>query len=143
MSNAIKEHYSTENKIEEEVAESAQKGDEMLANVASHLPFANLLHDKEKERFCIEVDLPGVKKEDISVNIEGSHLNVTGTRYMKEKSKKEDYYLMESIYGKFARSFHLPDYIDRDTIDANYKDGRLSVSFEKAESKKRKEVTVK
>jgi len=143
MSNAIKEHKSKENSIEEGAVESAQTGDEALANVASYLPLANLLHNNDEESFSIEVDLPGVKKEDISVNIEGSHLNVTGVRYMKEKTKKEDYYLMESVYGKFARSFYLPDYIDRDTIDANYKDGRLSVSFEKAASKKRKEVTVK
>ncbi|OQX58154.1 MAG: heat-shock protein Hsp20 [Helicobacteraceae bacterium 4484_230] len=143
MSKIAKEVQKVEKKIEEGVVETAQKAKEALANVASHLPFANLSHNKAKEAFTIEVDLPGVKKEDISVNIEGDYLNVTGTRFMKEETKKEDYYLLESAYGKFARSFYLPEDIDRDSIDAQYKDGRLTLSFEKIAAKKRREVSVK
>ncbi len=143
MSNFTKELQNVEKKIEQGVTETAQKVKDVVSNVASHLPFSNLLQNREKETFCIEVDLPGVKKEDVNVTLEGDYLNVTGLRQMKEETKKEDYYLFESAYGKFARSFYLPDEIERDTIDAHYKNGRLTVTFEKAASKKRKEVSVK
>ena len=142
MSTITNELQKVEKKIEEGVMESAKKAKEALANVASHLPFANLSHNKAKETFSVEVDLPGVKKEDVNVSIEGDYLNVIGTRYMKEETKKEDYYLLESAYGKFARSFYLPEDIDRDSIDARYEDGRLSLSFEKVATKKRREVSV-
>jgi HSP20 family protein len=143
MSTVTKELQNVGKKVEEGVVEAAKKTKEVFANVASHLPFANLAHNREKETFTVEIDLPGVKKEDINVNVEGNHLNVTAVRYLKEETKKEDYYLLESTYGKFARSFYLPDDIDRDSIDAEFKDGRLSVTFEKAPEKKRKEVSVK
>lgn len=143
MSTMTDELRNVEKKVEEGVVETAKKVKDVVANVASHIPFANLLHNRENESFRVEVDLPGVKKEDVSVNVEGNYLNVTGVRHMKAETKKEDYYLFESSYGKFARSFYLPDDIDRDSIDAHYKNGRLTVTFEKTEAKKRKEVTVK
>lgn len=142
MSTMTKELENVEKKVEEGVVEAAKKTKEVFANVASHLPFANLSHNREKETYRVEVDLPGVKKEDISVSVEGDHLTVTAARYLKAETKKEDYYLFESAYGKFARSFHLPDAIDRDSIDAAFKDGRLCVTFEKAPEKKRREVSV-
>lgn len=143
MSTITDEVQKIEKKIEEGAVETAKKTKEVFANVASHLPFANLAHNRDKETFRVEVDLPGVKKEDISVSVEGNHLAVTAVRHLKAETKKEDYYLLESVYGKFARSFYLPEDIDRDSIDAAYKDGRLSVTFEKAPEKKRKEVSVK
>ncbi len=143
MSNVTKELQNVEKKVEEGVIETAKKAKEVLANVASHIPFANLAHNREKETFTVEIDLPGVKKEDIEVTIEGDYLNVSAVRYMKEETKKEDYYLLESAFGKFARSFYLPDDIDRESIDAKYEDGRLVITFEKVPEKKRREVAVK
>jgi HSP20 family protein len=142
MPRAKKAIEKVEKKIEKGVVEATKKFKETLANVASHLPLANLSHNKKSDKFTIEVDLPGVKKEDINLSVEGDYLIVTAERKMKKEVKKEDYYLMEGLYGKYARSFYLPDDIDRDSIEAKFEDGRLTITFEKVASKKRRDIAI-
>ena len=143
MSKVAKNLEKVEKKIEEGVVETANKAKEVFANVARIVPFANLMHNKKDETYTIEVDLPGVKKEDINVTVEDDYLIVTAERKMKNEVKEDDYYLLESKFGKYYRAFYLPDDIDRDSISAKYEDGRLTVTFEKAPEKKRKEIAVK
>ena len=130
------------NEIEESLEKGYEKGKEVLSNVASHLPFANLAK-KQNGDFHIEVDLPGVKKEDIDVKIDNNILTVTGERKMKKEVKKKDYYMMESSFGRTQRSFTLPKDIDQDKIHAEYKNGRLTIDLEKEESLKAKAIEVK
>ena len=131
-----------EKDIQKGLTEAGKKFKETLANVASHLPLANLSHNKKKDNFTIEIDLPGVKKEDINLSVEGDYLIVTAEKKMKKEVSKDDYYLMESLFGKYARSFYLPDDIDRDSIDAKYENGRLTVTFEKLASKRRRDIAI-
>lgn len=130
------------NEIEETLEEGYKKGKELISNVASHLPFSNLAK-KKNEGFHIEVDLPGVKKEDVHVSVDNNILTISGERKMKKEVKKGDYYLMESSFGLFERSFTLPEGIDTDKISAEYKDGRLSIDIEKDEKLKPKAIEVK
>jgi HSP20 family protein len=131
-----------EKDLQKGLVEVGKKFKETLANVASHLPLANLSHNKKTDKFTIEVDLPGVKKEDINLSVEGDYLVVTAEKKMKKEVNKEDYYLMESLYGKYARSFYLPEDIDRDSIEAKYENGRLTITFEKVASKKRRDIAI-
>jgi HSP20 family protein len=91
--------------------------------------------------YHIEVDLPGVKKEDISVKIDNNILTLKGER----KSKKEDYYKMESSFGSFTRSFTIPNNIDTENIHAENKDGVLEITLPKKEVKQEtaKQIKVK
>ncbi len=143
MSDVKKDIQKVEKKVEEGIVEVGKKFKEALSNVARHLPSANLSRNRKEDSFTVEIDLPGVKKEDINVSIEGDYLIVTAERKMKEEVKKEDYYLMESAYGKYTRSFYLPEDIDRDSIDASFRDGRLTIKFEKVAAKKRRDIAVK
>jgi len=143
MSDIKKELQQVEKKIEEGAVEVGKKVKETLANVASHLPLSNLSRNRKKENFTVEIDLPGVKKEDISVTLEEDYLNVVAERKMSKTVKKEDYYLLESAFGKYARSFYLPDDIDRDSIDARYENGRLTITFDKIASRKRRDIAVR
>ncbi len=143
MAKTKKELQNVEKKVEKGIVEGVKHLKETLSNVASHLPFANIAHNKKAETYTVEIDLPGVKKEDINVSIEGDYLNVTAERKMCEEVKREDYYLMESAYGKYARSFYLSDDIDRDSIDARFENGRLTIKFEKVPEKKRRDIAVK
>ncbi len=143
MSKVTKNLEKVEKKIEEGIVEAANKAKEVFANVARIVPFANLSFNPKKETYTIEVDLPGVKKEDINVTVEDDYLIVTAERKMKNEVKEDDYYLLESKFGKYYRAFYLPDDIDRDNIDAKYEDGKLVVTFEKLPEKKRKEIAVK
>ncbi len=128
--------------VEEKVEKGLEVAKETFANVASHLPFANLAK-KGSDGFEIEIDLPGVKKEDIELKVEDNILTVKAVRKMKNEVKKEDYYLMESSFGLISRSFILPEGIDKEKIDAKYEDGRLYISLEKEESRKAKSISVK
>ncbi len=138
----VKSAKEVANSVEEKVEKGLEVAKETFANVASHLPFANLAK-KGSDAFVIEVDLPGVNKEDIDLQIEDNILTVKAVRKMKNEVKKEDYYLCESDFGMISRSFVLPDGIDKEKIDAVYEDGRLIVTLEKEESRKAKSIAVK
>lgn len=81
--------------------------------------------------YHVEVDLPGVKKEDITVNVQDNTLTISGERNAKEEVKEEDYYKVESQYGKFERSFTLPEGVDSEDIHAESQDGVLEVVIPK------------
>lgn len=140
------EILKTSKKLADKVEDKFGKGLEVvkdtLDNVARHLPFANLAKHSD-DTFSIEIDLSGVKKEDIEIKIEDDHLTVNAQRRYKKETKEEDYYLCESSFGMFSRSFALSDAINRDKIDAKYENGRLYITLEKTESKKAKKIAIK
>lgn len=128
-------------KVEEKVENGLEVLKDNFNNLASHLPLANLAK-KSNDSFVIEVDLPGVKKEDIDIKVEDDYLTVTAVRKFKNELKEDDYYLCESDYGVISRSFALSDNIDRDTINAKFENGRLTITLEKVASKKAKNIAV-
>ena len=85
------------------------------------------------DAYYIEVDLPGVKKEDISIDVNDNVLTISGERKVEEERKDEEFYRVESVYGKFERSFTLPEDVDADKIEAEAKDGVLTVKIPKAQ----------
>lgn len=93
--------------------------------------------------YHIEVDLPGVKKDDINVDVKNDVLTISGQRKTKKEVKEKDYYKMESSYGKFQRSFTLPENTDTENIEANSKDGVLEVVIPKMERSKKETKKIK
>ena len=140
--NIIEKTKEIGNEIEETFEKGYERGKEVLSNVASHLPFANLAQKKNGD-FHVEIDMPGIKKEDIDVRIDNNILTVSGERKMKKEVKKKDYYHMESSFGRIERSFSLPKGIDKDKINAQYKDGRLVIDLEREKSLRPKAIEVK
>lgn len=117
---------------------------ELSKNVLSD--FTPSVNTREGEyAYHIDVDLPGVKKEDITVKVENNVLTLKGERKSKEEVKKEDYYKMESSFGSFTRSFTLPDNVDAENIHAENKDGVLEITLPKKEQKSKsvKQIKVK
>jgi HSP20 family protein len=136
----------TTQEVVEKVEDKVEKGLEVVKdtfrNVASHLPLANLAKHSN-DTFTIEIDLPGVKKEDIELKVEDDYLTVTAIRRYHNELNEDDYYLCESNFGVISRSFVLSDNIDRDKIEAKFEDGRLYLTLEKVESKKTKSISIK
>ncbi len=136
----------TSKKLADKVEETGEKVLEVVKetfdNLASHLPFANLAKHSDNT-FSIEVDLPGVKKEDIEIKVEDNYLTINATRKYKNEIKEDSYYLCESNFGMFSRSFMLSDNINKDKIEAKYENGRLYLTLEKTESKKAKSIAIK
>ncbi len=141
MSNLTKKAKEVAKKIEKSAERGIEVAKDSFENVVAHLPFANLAK-KGSDKFVIEVDLPGVKKEDIDLNIEDNILTVKAVRKMQKETKKEDYYLCESNFGLISRSFLLPDGIDTEKIEAKYSDGRVTIELEKEESRKIKKLSI-
>jgi len=109
--------------------------------VASTVDFTPAINTREDEKsYYIEVDLPGMKKEDIEIRVEENTLVISGERKMKEEIKKENYYKIESSLGKFSRSFSLPENADIENIEAKTDDGILEVKVPKLEIQKVEKV---
>jgi HSP20 family protein len=83
------------------------------------------------DAYYVDVDLPGISKEDINIDVDENVLTVSGERKVKEEHKEDNYYKVESAYGKFERSFTLPDDADADKIEAASKEGVLEISIPK------------
>jgi HSP20 family protein len=99
------------------------------------------IYETENE-FVVKAEIPGAKKEDVKVNIEGNILTLFGERKFEEEVKKENYVRVERNYGKFMRSFTLPVFIDTARITADFNDGLLKVTLPKLEEAKPKHVEV-
>ena len=91
----------------------------------------------------ISAELPGLKKEDININLENGRLTVSGERKFKNEEKGKNYHRIESSYGSFSRSFYLPDSIDEDTINATYINGVLNVTIKKQEESSKRQIEIK
>lgn len=128
--------------IEKSVEKVGDKVAKTFDNLASHLPFANLAK-KENSAFHVEVDLPGVKKEDVDIKIEDGMLVVTAVRHFKNELSEDDYYVCESSFGKLQRRFTLPENIDHEKVDAKLEDGRLEIELVKTEEAQPKKIEIK
>jgi len=99
--------------------------------------------DESDTHFLLSFDLPGVKKEDVHIELKDNILTVWGER---KDSKREGFgnrLSIERSYGEFNRTFTLPINVDPDKIEAHYEDGVLHVVVPKAESAKPREIAVK
>lgn len=138
----IKSVKNIGSEIEKGASIVADKIEKTLDNVASHLPFSNLAK-KDDSSFHLEVDLPGIKKEDIDIKVEDGILVVSAVRHYKNELTRDDYYVCESSFGKFERRYILPESVDSEKVRAKFEDGRLSIELEKTKKAKPKTIAVK
>jgi len=86
----------------------------------------------EKEKaYEITAELPGMDESNIDVKFSDGTLTIKGEKRDEKEEKKKDYYLSERRYGSFQRSFGVPDGVDADKIEANFKNGVLTVTLPK------------
>ena len=85
--------------------------------------------------FEIDFHLPGLKKDDIKIDLNDGRLSVSGERKFKNEKSEKNYKSVESYYGTFNRSFQLPENIDADKVSAAFEDGVLKVVVPKDEKK--------
>ncbi len=99
--------------------------------------------EETDDAFKITAELPGMDKKDIHITFENNVLTISGEKKAEKEIKEENYHRLERSYGKFQRSFELPGYINRDKIEADYKDGVLHITVPKSEEAKPKQIEVK
>ena len=98
-------------------------------------------HETEKE-ILIDVELPGIDKKDIKVEVKNNLLRISGERKQERKTDEENFHRIERHYGKFERSIGLPETVNPDKVSANFNNGILTMTFPKTEKSKVKEIPV-
>ncbi len=98
---------------------------------------------EEKDAYLVIAELPGLKAEDIQINVEKNVLTLSGERKLDHKEQKDGYVRVERAYGAFTRSFVLPDTADGEKVDANLSDGLLKVRIPKRPSAQPRKITVR
>ena len=93
--------------------------------------------------YAIKAELPEVKKEDVKVTVEDGVLTIQGERKQEKEEKGKKYHRIERSYGRFVRSFTLPDTVDEGKVRAEYADGVLNLHLPKSEKAKPKQIDVK
>ncbi len=94
------------------------------------------VNEKEDEKaYYLEIDLPGIKKEDINIEVQDNMLVISGERKFKKEENDKGYKRVESFFGKFERRFTLPSDADVDKIEAKTEDGVLHIVIPKIEQK--------
>lgn len=98
---------------------------------------------EDKESIVVKAELPGVKAEDVNVNVEKNVLTISGERKLHKEDNKDGYHRIETAYGTFTRSFSLPSTLDSDTIDARLEEGILTLKLRKKAQAQPKRIEVK
>lgn len=109
--------------------------------VADWMPTVDI--SETDAEYLIKAELPEVKKEDVKVTVEEGVLTLQGERRQEKEEKGKKYHRVERSYGRFVRSFTLPESVDEAGVKAEYKDGVLSLHLPKTEKVKPKAIDVK
>ena len=96
-----------------------------------------------EENYLMEVELPGMTDQDIELNVEDNILTLSSKKEESKEEKKNGYLIRERRNREFARTFVLPKDVDRDKINAEFKNGLLVVSIPKKPEAKPRKIDVK
>jgi len=98
--------------------------------------------EEQEDRFEITADVPGMKKEEIDIEVRDNVLTIKGERKLEKEEENTNYHVCERSYGTFQRAFTLPENVTADDIEAEYADGILRLTVPKNEPEKPKEIRI-
>jgi HSP20 family protein len=107
----------------------------------TRMPAVDVYEDKDD--VVIKAEIPGLSKEDISVQVTDATLTIKGEKKREEAIKEEDYSCCERSFGTFTRAVDLPCAVKADQVKASFRNGVLEVRMPKTEEAKKKAITVK
>ena len=97
---------------------------------------------EDENEVIVHAELPGVKQDDIDIEVTGDTLTIRGERKFEDLEKKRNYVRVERTYGSFQRSFTIGVPIVNDKVNAQFRDGVLTIHLPKSEAVKPKKVLV-
>jgi HSP20 family protein len=106
----------------------------------SFVPAVDVYEDAQK--LMLKLEVPGIKPEDMDIQLENQTLTVKGQRKFEAEEKEENFHRIERRFGSFVRSFTLPQTVDTGSIAAKYDNGVLAISLKKQEAAKPKQVKI-
>jgi len=99
--------------------------------------------NEDRDNIYVNVELPGMKREEIDLQLHQQTLTISGERRAENKVEDSETYRAERYVGRFQRSVQLPRTVDSTKVKAQYRDGILTVTLPKAEEAKAKQIEVK
>jgi len=108
----------------------------VFSSRTNSMPAVNIKEDEK--RFTLELAVPGIDKKDLKIDINEDVLIISSETKNEVEENKDGYKRKEFAYTSFCRSFQIPENINQDKIEANYKDGILTVGLPKLEEEKNK-----
>jgi HSP20 family protein len=138
--NPLRELEDIQNRLTNAFRPSADlfNGDEPFAH-SEWRPLMNIAESEEE--YLIVAEMPGMKKEDVHVTLENGTLTVSGERKFQEDDNRK-WRRVECGYGRFSRSFTLPQYADPSQVKAEFKDGLLHIHVPKSEAARPKQIQI-
>ncbi len=118
-----------------------ENGGQELISVSEWSPLVDITEDGKE--YLIKAELPEVKKEAVKVSVDNGVLTITGERNYEHEEKTKKQHRIERSYGRFERSFTLPDDANGAKVSAEFKDGLLKVHAPKDENARPKSIEVK
>ena len=116
---------------------------DVVSSDSGRLYVPNLDIFETDTHYHVQLALPGLKKQDINIDLQDRRLSITGERKEEIEEKNTKYHIRETRYGQFERSVMLPDNINQEKIDARFEDGILKLEIEKREKQVNKQIKVK
>jgi HSP20 family protein len=107
-----------------------------LSARSTSMPAVNIREDEK--RFTLDLALPGMDKKELKIEINEDILTISSESKQEREEKTENFKRKEFSYSSFCRSFYLPENINKDNIEVNYKDGVLTIELPKEEEEKAK-----
>src|SRR5207245_1789622 len=115
--------------------------DDESITAAEWAPLVDIAEDTKE--YLIKVELPEIHKEDVKVTVESGTLTISGERKAEKEEKGRKFHRLERYYGRFERSFTIPDDAEANDVKAEFKDGVLRVHLAKSEKARPKQIEVK
>jgi len=119
---------------------SRGKSNEQSLTFANFIPPVDVMENDNN--IMVQVELPGVREEDVEVRIENNMLTISGERRLENEEQRDNFLRVERAYGRFYRSFTLPSNIDPENVKATFDNGILKITIPKREESKPKQIKI-
>ncbi|MBD3223737.1 MAG: Hsp20 family protein [Caldithrix sp.] len=115
-------------------------GDEDEEPGSGFIPPVNI--EETGSDFIITAELPGVRKEDVSITLQDDKLVLSGRKHTARDEQKDNFLRYERLFGRFNRKFNLPEAIQTNNIDAVFEDGVLKITVPKAKESQSRKINI-
>jgi HSP20 family protein len=116
------------------------RGEGDALSTAAFVPPVDIYEDEHK--IVLKLEVPGMKENDLDIQLENSVLTVKGDRKFEKEEKEENFHRIERRYGSFYRSFTIPNTVNPESVKAGYDAGVLRIELEKRAEAKPKQIKV-
>jgi HSP20 family protein len=99
--------------------------------------------EEDEKQYLVTMDLPGLDKKEVDIKLDGDVLTISGEKKDEKQENGKNYHRLERYYGKFERSFRLNEDVNKEQIEANFKNGVLRIALPKVEKAQPKQIQVK